>query len=169
MSKNKLNNRNLLSPTGFNFILTHSKSVDFYCNAANLPSINMGTAVQSSYLKDIDVPGDKIVYDDLVLQFLVDEDMVNYLEIYNWLMALGYPQSVGQTFDKYNRTYSDATMEILSSNYQPNLKINFKDIFPVSLSTIQFDAKNSDIEYVTAEATFKYKHYSIVDTKGNEY
>lgn len=169
MSKGNLENRNLLSPTGFNFILTHSKSVDFYCNAANIPGISMGTAIQSSYLKDINVPGDKVVYDDLVLQFLVDEDMVNYLEIYNWLMALGYPQSVGQTFDKYNRTYSDATMQILSSNYQQNLKINFKDIFPVSLSTIQFDATSNDIQYVTAEAVFKYKHYTIVDTKGNEY
>ena len=89
MSKRQIENRNLLSPVGFNFILTHSPKVDFYCNSANLPEISMGTAIQSTYLKNIDIPGDKIDYQDLVIQFLVDEEMENYLEIYNWMMSIG--------------------------------------------------------------------------------
>jgi len=169
MSKRQIKNRNLLSPVGFNFILTHSPEVDFYCNSANLPEISMGTAIQSTYLKNIDIPGDKIEYQDLVIQFLVDEEMENYLEIYNWMMSLGYPDSVRQTSNTRVRSYSDATLQILNSNFNPNGSINFKGLFPVSLSGLEFDATNADLEYFTAQAIFKYQIYTITDKKGNTY
>ena len=165
----QLENRNLLSPIGFNFILSHSPKVDFYCNSANIPTISMGTAIQSSYLRDIDVPGDKITYDDLTINFLVDENMENYLDIYNWLMALGYPNSISQAEDKYNRSYSNATLQILTSNFQTNTTINFKDIFPVSLSGLEFDASSTDVQYLIAQASFKYKIYTITDKDGRTY
>lgn len=166
MSKRQIKNRNLLSPVGFNFILTHSPEVDFYCNSANLPEISMGTAIQSTYLKNIDIPGDKIEYQDLVIQFLVDEEMENYLEIYNWMMSLGYPDSVRQTSNKRVRSYSDATLQILNSNFNPNGQITFKGAFPVSLSGLEFNAANTDVEYFTAQAVFKYQIYKITDNKG---
>ena len=169
MSKRQIENRNLLSPVGFNFILTHSPKVDFYCNSANLPEISMGTAIQSTYLKNIDIPGDKIDYQDLVIQFLVDEEMENYLEIYNWMMAIGYPDSIRQAQNNQIRSYSDATLQILNSNFNPNGSINFKGIFPISLSGLEFDATNADLEYFTAQAIFKYQIYTITDKKGNTY
>ena len=39
---------------------------------------------------------------------------------------------------------------------------NFKDLFPISLSTVQFNSKESDINYVTASVQFKYSIYDIV-------
>tara|TARA_R100000951_G_scaffold93595_1_gene82164 strand:+ start:139 stop:645 length:507 start_codon:yes stop_codon:yes gene_type:complete len=162
-------NKNLLSPIGFKFILTHSPNVDFFSNSVNIPSIDLGTAIQPTYLKDIEVPGDKLQYGDLVVQFLIDEDMENYLEIYKWLMALGYPGTVNQTYDKYNRTYGDATLQILSSNFQVNGQINFEDLFPVSLSGLQFDATAGDIQYLTAEAVFKYKIFTVTNNKKDTY
>lgn len=162
-------NKNLLSPIGFQFILSHSPNVDFFSNSVNIPTIDLGTAVQSTYLRDIAVPGDKLEYGDLVIQFLVDEDMKNYLEIYKWLMALGYPDTVGQAYDKYNRSYSDATLQILSSNFQVNAQINFEDMFPVSLSGLQFDATAGDVQYLTAEAVFKYKIFTVTDNKKDTY
>ncbi len=169
MSKRQIKNRNLLSPVGFNFILTHSPEVDFYCNSANLPEISMGTAIQSTYLKNIDIPGDKIEYQDLVIQFLVDEEMKNYLEIYNWIMSLGYPDSVNQASNRKIRSYSDGTLEILNSNFKPNGRINFKGLFPTSLSGLEFDATNTDLEYFTAQAIFKYQIYTITDKNGKTY
>ena len=40
-------------------------------------------------------------------------------------------------------------------------------MFPYQLSTLQFDATNEDEEYFTAEVTFKYLMYNIVDRLGN--
>ena len=177
-------NRNYMSPLGFKLVLTKTPKVDFLCQSANIPSISMGTAIQPSYLKDIPVPGDKVLYDDLNVRFLVDEKMENYLAIHKWITGLGYPESIGQyrqlkTDDKRTDKrvddsadplyfqYSDATLQVLNSNYKPSVLINFKDAFPVSLSTLDFDVTTRDYNYFTAEVTFKYTIYNITDPSGN--
>ena len=68
-------NRNLLSVVGFKFILERCPKVDFLCNQANIPDVNLGIAQQATYLKNIPVPGDKLNYGNLNLAFMVDEDM----------------------------------------------------------------------------------------------
>ena len=177
-------NRNYMSPLGFKLIITKTPKVDFLCQSANIPSISMGTAIQPSYLKDIPVPGDKVLYDDLNVPFLVDEKMENYLAIHKWITGLGYPESIGQyrqlkTDDKRTDRrvndsadplyfqYSDATLQVLNSNYKPSVLINFKDAFPISLSTLDFDVTTRDYNYFTAEVTFKYTIYNITDPSGN--
>ena len=171
-----IDNRNFLAPTGFKFSLKRSPGVAFFCNQANIPSLDLGIATQPSYLKDIDVPGDKIQFGDLTLRFLVDEDLVNYMEIQNWIRGLGYPETL-QEFDNlekeavlpgnFGRTgdniYSDGTLQILSSNLVAKFNVNFKDMFPYSLSTITFDATDTDIEYFTADVSFKYTIYNLTD------
>ena len=176
-------NRNYMSPLGFKLVLTKTPKVDFLCQSANIPSISMGTAIQPSYLKDIPVPGDKVLYDDLSIRFLVDEKMENYLAIHKWITGLGYPESLGQYSQLKkddNRTdrrvsdaadpryfeFSDATLQVLNSNYKPSVLINFKDAFPTSLSTLDFDVTTRDYNYFTAEVTFKYTIYNITDPNG---
>ena len=142
----------------------------------------MGTAIQSTYFKDIDVPGDKVTFGDLTIRFLVDEDLGNYMELQKWIRGLGYPESEkdirdlqklgpGDVGGLYGREglniYSDATLQILSNNLVPKFQVFFRDVFPTSLSTITFDATDTDIEYFTAEATFKYTIYTINDMSGN--
>jgi len=177
-------NRNYMSPLGFKLILTKTPKVDFLCQSANIPSISMGTAVQPSYLKDIPVPGDKVLYDDLTVRFLVDEKMENYLAIYKWITGLGFPESLGQfaqlkkddirtdsrIVDRGDPRYfefSDATLQVLNSNYKPSVLINFIDAFPVSLSTLEFDVSTRDYSFFTAEVTFKYTIFNITDPNGN--
>jgi len=55
----------------------------------------------------------------------------------------------------------------LSSNLVAKFNVNFKDMFPYSLSTITFDATDTDIDYFTAEATFKYTIYNLTDLNNN--
>ena len=177
-------NRNYMSPLGFKLILTKTPKVDFFCQSANIPSISMGTAIQPSYLKDIPVPGDKVLYDDLSVRFLVHEKMEHYLAIHKWITGLGYPESLGQysqlkTDDKRTDRrvndsadplyfqYSDATLQVLNSNFKPSVLINFKDAFPISLSTLDFDVTTRDYNYFTAELTLKYTIYNITDPNGN--
>ena len=63
----QIKNRNFLAPTGFKLVLNRSPKVAFFSNAANLPGITLGEAIQPTYLKDIPTPGDKIVFDEFIL------------------------------------------------------------------------------------------------------
>ena len=172
---NQIKNRNYLSPVGFKFIITKAPKADFFSNSANIPGINLGFAQQPTYLKNIPVAGDKLVYEDFNLTFFVDENLVNYMQIHNWLKGLGFPESIQQFIDLKNgdeytpnqgakdalNEYSDATLIIYNSNFNEISKVHFKDVFPVSLSTIEFDATAGDINYIVATATFKYSIYNI--------
>ena len=176
----QIENRNFLSPAGFKFTLKRSPKVAFFSNEANIPDLNLGVAVQTSYLKDIDLPGDKIVFGDLNLRFLVDENLENYMEIQNWIRGLGYPENLQQFADLQNQglirgnytqdrqnIYSDGTLQVLTSSSIPNFQVVFKDLFPYSLGTLTFDATQTDVQYFTADVGFKYTIYSITDLSGS--
>jgi hypothetical protein len=180
MTRAQIDNKNFLSPTGFKFTLTRTPQVAFFCNQANIPDLTLGVVEQPSYTKMLPTPGDIIEFGDLSLRFLVDEDLQNYMEIQNWIRGLGFPERLGQ-FAELQRSglvqgnyvndrqniYSDGTLQILTSSQIANFEVTFQDIFPYSLSTMTFDATSTDIQYFTADVSFKYTIYNISDLQGN--
>jgi len=171
----QIQNRNFLSPVGFKFHLSKYPKVSFFCNSTKIPEISFSTISQSTYLKDIDIPGGKIQYGDLNLRFLVDENMENYALIHNWITGLGFPESTEQfgnfiTNDDgikdYKEQFSDGSLHILNSNFNTVSIVKFKDLFPTSLSSLDFQTSDTDINYFTAEASFKYTIYNILASDG---
>lgn len=170
---NQITNRNFLSPVGFKFTLAKSPKVAFFCNSARIPEITLSIAQQPTYLKDIDIPGDKLSYGDLILRFMVDEDMENYMAIHNWLTGLGFPETTQQYKDLVGdpnnpselgdskKAFSDGTLYILDSNFNTSATVKFKDLFPYSLSSLDFDSTLTDVQYFTANVIFKYTIYNI--------
>ena len=177
----QIKNRNFLSPTGFKFVLNRAPKVSFFGNESNIPDLNLGVAEQPTYLKDIPLPGDKVTFGDFNLRFLVDENLENYLEISNWIRSVGYAETLQDAFDFQNSNvdleqpnksqlnfYSDGTLQILTSSENPNFKVVFQDLFPTTLSTLNFDASAEDINYFTAEVAFKYTIFNITDLSGDK-
>ena len=177
----QIKNRNFLSPTGFKFIMDKAPKVSFFGNQINIPQMTLGVAEQPTYLRDIPLPGDKIQFEDLTLRFLVDENLDNYMEIFNWIRALGFPESLEEIYQWQEKDfsvkqpdrstesfYSDATLEILTSSQNPNFKIKFQDCWPTTLSTLEFDATSEDISYFTADVSFKYTIFNITDLSGTK-
>ena len=97
--------------------------------------------------------------------------------IHNWLTGLGFPESMQDYKDlttadngikNEKLQFCDGTLHILNSNYQDIAMVQFKDLFPTTLSSLEFNATDDDINYFTAEATFKYSMYNMTDKKGND-
>lgn len=168
--RTQIENRNFLSGVGFKFNLAKHPKVDFFSNSAKIPQLTLGLATQPTYLKDIDVPGEKLTYGDFTLRFLVDENMENYMAIYDWLVGLGFPETTQEfktlTTDSADQrdlkeAFCDGTLRILNSNYREVATVKFTDLFPVSLTSLDFDATNTDVQYLTAEVSFKYTIYDL--------
>ncbi len=172
----QIENRNFLVPTGFNFILNRAPKVAYFGSSVEIPSMSLGVANFANYLKDIPLPGDKMEFSDFNLNFLVDENLENYMEIQNWMRGLGFPESLKEIYDfqkeksdidQPNKSqlnlYSDGTLTILDSNMRPKFKVIFENMFPYNLTTLEFDARQTDLEYFTAQVSFKYTIYNIVD------
>ena len=170
----QISNRNFLSPVGFKFSLARYPKVGFFSNTARIPEINLGLAMQPTYLKDIDIPGEKLTYGDLTIRFIVDENLENYMTIHNWLTGLGFPETTQDYTDLITNNlikdpknaFSDASLHILNSNFKDVAIVKFKDLFPYSLTSLDFDATITDVQYFTAEVSFKYTVYNILAADG---
>jgi len=166
----QLTNKNYLSPIGFLFILDKATKVSFLCQKAEIPTVSLGEVnIPTRGLVPIPVEGN-MRYNDFTIEFIVDEDLENYMQLHNWMRALGTPQEFKERKiwnDSYrdvpsrDSRFSDATLQVLNNNNIANFDVVFKDLFPVDLSTLSFDVTGGDNDYFTATATFKYTLYEI--------
>ena len=171
--EDQLTNRNFLSPIGFLFILDKARKVSFLCQKAEIPTVELGQVeIPTRGMVPIPVEGN-MRYSEFSIDFIVDEDLRNYVQIHNWMRALGTPQEFKERrvwLDKYadspseDPRFSDATLQVLNNNNQVNFDVVFKDMFPVSLSSLPFDVTGGDNDYFTSTATFRYTLYEIRNT-----
>lgn len=168
-----------LRPNAFKFSIKDLPRTSFTCQSANLPDLQLGFAIQPTPFVDVPTIGDKLNFGDFTIRFLISEDMSNYVELYRWLIALGFPTNYNQ-FSAFTKTrptsfpfvtkpsgqsevlaYSDGTLAILDSTNTPKVNIIFKNLFPISLQALDFDVASQSVEYFTAIASFRYTIFEV--------
>lgn len=175
-----IENRNFLSPIGFQLTIDRLKGVDFFCQSATIPSISMGAPSTATRFNKIYHPGDELEYEELYLKFLVDENMKNYLQVHDWMREITTPYSSKEFgFSRGslesqnpirrraeasssvldNQWKSDCSLFILSSNYAPIAEFIFRDAFPVSLAPMSFDSTVQDVNYFQSEIRLRYNYF----------
>lgn len=159
----RIENKNFLAPNGFKLSLIKFPKVSFYCQSANIPGLRIPDITIPTPFRDYAIAGTETEYDDLTVKFLVDEDMTNYATIHKWLRKTGLAESYDTDKDPIE---GQGVLEILNSNWRPNIFVEFDDLFPISLTTLEFDAADTNVEYMIAQATFKYKIYRIKNKDG---
>jgi len=156
--------------------------VEYFVQSANVPGMTLQTATIPSPFYDYPIPGDTLSFDPLNISFLVDENLNNFNELHKWMSRLGFGESHQEFADLLREgtpsqrtssskgiqrplpeigTYSDATLTILSSKNLPKTEIRFKNVFPTSISGLDYSVQGSDVDYVTCSASFSYLGYTI--------
>ena len=176
------------SPTQFKFTISQLPKVEYFTTAANVPDLTLADAIIPTPFKTIPVMGTNLTYGNLNITFICDEFLENYKELHNWLIAIGFPKS-RQQFRDFRATtsntptgtnavprtdagavgkttsdrsmFSDATLTILSNKNNPIVEVRFADLYPTSISSLEFNQGQTDVEYLTVQATFTYKLYEI--------
>lgn len=155
---NQPRNRNFLSPIGYKLEFEIFPNTDFFCQGVNFPDISVPTTEVPTRFRPFPIiGGGGVSYGDLQVTFIIDEDMYNYAEIFNWIRNNGQSENTGPL------TLSSARLTILTSNLNPNLIADFQYLFPYSLSQIDFNATVGEDEPITARASFKYAQMSFRD------
>lgn len=156
---------NYLMNNSFKFSLERIPHVTYFCQRASIPTISFNIVEQSTpYGVKVYKAGTSYDYSDLEISFIVDENMENWLEIYNWMRTLSNAETDSEYIEVEEHS-STAEIITLTSAYRPNLAVSFKEVFPISLSAIDFDSTISETEPIVANATFRYRSYSISDIK----
>ena len=51
----------------------------------SIGGIDVGTP-----LRNIQIGGDEVSFEELTIQFVVDENMKNWISIYDWIISIGF-------------------------------------------------------------------------------
>lgn len=160
-------NKNFLSPLGYKFTLARAPAISYNIQNIRFPGVQMSNGESPTPFIPIPVTG-KLTYSPLDVSFRLNEDMTDYLEIYNWMVALASP--VG--FEAYKSLkdagagaieslYSDLNLQIMNSSMNSNISITFYDAFPVSIGDIEFNSTDTSVNYIECSVEFKYLRYDI--------
>ena len=164
IATNQPSNLNQLNVVSFETNFLRIPGVSYFCQRINIPGMNLANTIMSTPFANIPYEGGVLEFEDLSISFIVDEDMQNYLELYNWLRALGFPDRYTEYNNQTGKDQkSDVNIIIHTNKSNPNYNIVFKDVFPVSLGVINFDTNNTDLEPIIVDASFKYTGTFEVD------
>lgn len=151
---NLTDNYNFLSPTGFKLVINRNNlaNTEYFSTSVTLPSLTLG---------QIDVPKNQykgylsgdITFDDFSIRIAIDEDMKVYKELYDWML---------QNRDTNSPVVYDATLIILTNHNLPNNKIQFTNLFPLSVSGLEFSTQATDVEYLQTDVSFRYDEFKIL-------
>lgn len=151
---------NYLQQPAYNFNIQRLPYVSYYCQRVNLPGISVGSVdFPTKGLRRIPVSGD-IVFNNLEIEFFVDEDLQNWLEVMNWLRSIANAEDFTE-YDGMQNSYSNATLIVLNSAMNAKYKVEYRDIIPISLTDINFDTTVSEITPITATVAFEYTTHTI--------
>jgi hypothetical protein len=155
---------NYLSPLEFIVTVKRLPNVQFFTQRATIPSVTKQPIDKPTPFKTLYETGDLIRYSELNLTFIVDEQMNNYIEVFNWIKGLTFPENFNQ-FKNLSESdeglRSDISIVVKNSNKNPSIVIDYYDCFPISLSEVLLDTTQSDIIYPEATVTFQYNYFSI--------
>jgi hypothetical protein len=159
-------NTNLLQPTKFLLTFDRIRATQYFCQSVNLPGVSLGEVNRATPFLDMYSPGTKLSYTPLDVEFLVDEELQSWKNIYDWFLTMadpeGFEQRGGSKELQNNKHFSDATLTILSNLNNPVLRIQYTNVFPLSINDIVFDTTKSADTIITARATFRYQSYKYL-------
>lgn len=164
-------NTNLLQPTKYLLTFDRIPNVTYFCQAVNIPGVSVGQAPINFPSVAVYTPGNQIAYNNFNITFTVDELLLTWQEMYNWFRSFASPDGT----EERNRLtavqnayktqpkpwYSDATLTILNNLNNPTARVQFTNMFPVSLSDLNFDTKLSADDIITSDVNFVYEQFTF--------
>ena len=159
-------NTNLLQPTKFLLVFNRIGTVQYFCQSVNVPSIRLGEVTRTTPFLDMYSPGTKLDYSTLDIEFIVDEELQTWKNLYNWFISIADPNGFEKRTYKEelqrSEHFSDATLTIMSNLNNPLLRIQFRNLFPITMGDINFDTRLSADNIVTVPASFRYESYTYL-------
>jgi len=152
---------NYLSPLEFRVTIDRLPNVEFFTQQTNIPGISSNPVMVPTRFNKTFHSGDEVEFSNLDLTFIVDERMENYREVFDWIVALNFPDNAGQYSSLGDNLVSDMSIIVLNSKKNPNIAFRFKNCFPISLGEVSLNTTDSDVTYPQVTATFQYDAFDI--------
>ena len=163
-------NTNYLQPTKFILSFVKIPDTQYFCQAVNLPGMRIGSTEYDTPFRNIPIAGTKIDYNSLNISFNVNGNLGSWMNLHQWMRSMGSPvgfddrKSISAQISERSslQAYSDATLVILNNLNNPIGKFEFRNVFPTTLSDLDFNTTMSADDVMVGNATFEFEYYDFV-------
>lgn len=156
-------NINFVNPSNFTMSIRRCPYTSFLVQKIDTPSIGLGTISVPTRFNPIPVSGSGIEFGTVMVEFLVDENLTNYMEIYNWMISLGFPEEHEQYASLLTASptsglgvKSDISVIVQNGVKQPSFELLFTDGYPTHLSQLNFINTTADVNFMTCTVEFTF-------------
>ena len=125
--------QNNLSQLNFKLKIPTLNNLELRAQSVTIPGLTLGQALIPTPFVRLSNPGN-LEYTNLQLSFMVGENLKDYMEIFNWMVQLSYPDD----FTQYQERKLDGSVLILNSAMKPIMNVRFTDLFPISLDLLNW-------------------------------
>lgn len=155
-------NTNQFQTTKFTFIIPELPFASYFCQSATFPGVSTSEVLVPTPFSETYRHGDKLIYDPLVITFIVDEDLRNWEETYNWPRGLTYPHRFPEyQYQKKKGLYYDGTLTINKNSNLPNIRFKFTNVHPTSLGPFTVATTDDANMIVIADLTLRYDLFEV--------
>jgi hypothetical protein len=153
---------NSLKTNAFNFVLSRIPETAFRVQACNLPSVYIPTPEENPPGILQSWSGTDSRFEELTIKFVVDENLRNYRELYNWITMQRYAARTNEVAPQFleSELYSDGALITLTNASNPNIVFSFKNLFPISISELSFDT-TVPVTQITCQVVFRYSYFTM--------
>lgn len=158
-------NRNYLADNQFTFSIDKLEHLNFMVTSANVPGLNFGEIVYQTPLTDVKIPGDKLIFEPLIVRYKIDERLENFLELQRWIRGLAFATSHLE-FDALSKGWGDRVTLDASISIPTNdmafesVRVHYQNCFPTAMEGFELSAEGGTLE-ITSTVTFDYTDYHI--------
>ncbi len=158
-------NQNFLQPSGYKISIDRANypNLEFFVQSVQHPSVSVPMTEITYPRANVHMPGDKLIYDEVTFDLLLDEDMNAYIEMHNWLKRLVEDKVRGAS-QRHLQTAStaDITLTLLSSHNNSTKKFIYRDCVPTNIGGVQMSSNVTDVAFINVPVGFAFTYFDIV-------
>lgn len=146
--------------TNFVFSIGYDYELTFAVQTTNITDISLGETYFMTGVKDIKMPSNKVTNAPLMVDFILSEDLVEWIEIYKWVMQC-------KNFSNPMDATRPCSLILLNSQSQKIVTFDYSDVFPIEMAGIQYSIAEDGSNVLTLSTTFSYNRLKVTDKNGN--
>jgi hypothetical protein len=128
-------------------------NLEFTVITTAMPGLSVAEVPAPAKNSSLFVPSEKITWENLTVRALANENLENYLEVFNWMLA---------NYNSDAPVDSDIILTLLTSHKNINKQFRFLRAFPVSLGGFELTTSAEGVEYVGFDVSFRYDRFELI-------
>ena len=154
---------NYLYQTFYKFQMRRLPKVNYFMQKVSLPDFASGGPIeQPTRFVPVKHPNKNVSFENLTIEFLVDENLENWRELYDWMRTIYLVNNYKKFESETSTHFTEGSILLLNSAMNVNKEIRFHNLLPISLSGIDFDSTDTDLSPRIATATFAFDFYEFL-------